>query len=89
MVKKAKYPWEVRKISYSEWGKMDFDWDNKNKVDNTVESYLFRYKNYQKGLKNEHIMKSTFGNKSIADIEIEINKWFEMCIGAYTLIEYE
>lgn len=89
MAKKAKYPWEIRKISYSEWGKMDFDWANQYKVDYTCESYFFRYDNYHKGLLNEHIMKSTFGKMSITDIKKEINNLFEKCIGAYTLIEYE
>lgn len=89
MAKKKKYPWEVNKISYSEWGRMDFDWLNHSKVHNTVQSYLFRYNNYHKGLTNDHIMKSTFGRMSHSGIKEELKKWYDRAIGAYTAIEYE
>jgi len=86
VVIKAKYPWEESKISYSEWNKLDFDWGNSYKITYTVPSYFFRYENYIKGLENDHIMKSTFGKKSIREIKDEINWWFKKCIGAYTEI---
>lgn len=85
---KAKYPWEIKEISYSEWGKMEFDWCNFHKVNTCVPSYFFRYDNYIKGLKNKHITKSVFGTKSICSIEQEIEWWFNRCVGAYTAIEY-
>ena len=46
--------------SYTEWGNLKLDWSNRYTVKYSVESYLFRYNNYQKGLNNKHIMKSTF-----------------------------
>lgn len=88
MAIKEKYPWEKHEIPYSEWGKMDFDWANEYKTSYNVPSYFFRYDNYLKGLKNHHVMKSTFGIKGIDDIEKEIDYWFKACIGAYTKIEY-
>lgn len=84
---KALKPWEKRKISYQEWGKLDFDWENEYKLNYTVESYLFRFTNYHKGLKNPTILKSTFGKKSKEDILKEIDYWFNKCIGAYNQIE--
>lgn len=89
MAHKAPLPWETREISYSEWGKMDFDWVNQYKLDHGIPSYFFRYDNYKKGLTNEHILKSTFGRKTIAEINLEIEKWFNINIGAYTRIEYD
>lgn len=89
MAKKAKYPWEIKKLTYTEWGKMDFDWSNQAKIDKWIPAYFFRYDNYHKGLKNNHIMKSTFGKKNLIEIEAEIERWYNINLGAYTEIEYE
>lgn len=69
---------------------MDYDWANEYKVTYNIESYFFRYNNYMKYIEtgNDHIRKSTFGVKSTWDIQRDINKWFNACIGAYTEIEY-
>jgi hypothetical protein len=88
MVIREKYPWEKSKISYSEWSKMKFDWTNYYKIEHSIPSYLFSYDNYIKGLENDHIMKSSFGNKSMKEIKDLINWWFERCIGAHTKIKY-
>tara|TARA_R110000772_G_scaffold17946_3_gene50007 strand:+ start:151104 stop:151505 length:402 start_codon:yes stop_codon:yes gene_type:complete len=85
---RKKYPWEEKEISYSEWGSMDFDWTNYYKVSFVVGCYQHRYNNYHKGLKNEHIMRSTFGRKEIWQIKAEINDWFTNSIGANNEIEY-
>lgn len=86
---RKKKPWEEREISYSEWGRMDYDWANEYKVCYNVESYFFRYDNYMKYKEtgNEHIKKSTFGVKHDFDIQKEIDKWFDACIGAYCEID--
>ena len=89
MAKRAKYPWEIKKLTYTEWGNMDFDWNNQAKIDKWIHAYFFRYENYHKGLENDHIMKSTFGRKTIIEIKAEIEKWYNINIGAYTKIEYE
>ena len=87
MATKAKYPWDDREVSYREWHEMDFDWQNKYKLDNCVESYFFRYNAYIKGLSNEYIIKSVFGVKSKEEIEKEIDYWFNASIGAYNNIQ--
>lgn len=84
-----KCPWEEKDITYQEWGRMNFDWSNYYKLKYSVPSYFFRLDNYMKGLKNKHIMKSTFGLKSNAEIKKEIDWWFERCIGAYCQIIYK
>ena len=89
MAKRAKYPWETKKLTYTEWGRMDFDWNNHYTVTRTIPSYFFRYDNYLKGLKNEFVLKSTFGRKTQIEIIEEIQWWFDQCLGAYTQIEYE
>jgi len=89
MAKRAKYPWEIKNLTYTEWVKMDFDWNNHVKIDKWIPAYFFRYDNYQKGLENDHIMKSTFGRKKIIEIKEEIENWYNINIGAYTKIEYE
>jgi hypothetical protein len=89
VAKKAKFPWETKNYSYQELGKMDFDWGNYNKLQQIIESYFFRHDNFIKGLENDHIMKSTFGKKSMIGIKAEIQWWFDKCIGAYNTIEYE
>lgn len=68
---------------------MDYDWANEYKVCYNVESYFFRYDNYMKYKEtgNEHIKKSTFGVKHDFDIQKEIDKWFDACIGAYCEID--
>ena len=82
--------WELKKeITYNEWGKLDVDWGNEYKLKYTVFSYFFRYNNYNEGLKNEHILKSTFGRKSIIEIKQEIEWWYRECIGAYSDIELQ
>tara|TARA_R110000851_G_scaffold330678_1_gene503772 strand:+ start:300 stop:569 length:270 start_codon:yes stop_codon:yes gene_type:complete len=89
MAKIAKFPSETKKYTYQEWGKMDFDWSNYYKLDESIHSYFFRYDNFIKGLENDHIIKSTFGKKHLLDIKDEIEWWFDKCIGAYNKIEYE
>jgi len=64
------------------------DWTNECKIMYTVESYLFRFNNYHKGLLNKHIMMSVFGAKDKNDIKKEINEWYDRCIGAYNEIEF-
>jgi hypothetical protein len=86
---KAKDPWEVKNLSYQEWGNMDFDWNNHAKVHKWIPAYFFRYNNYKKGLENEHIIKSTFGMKHEQHIQKEIQRWFSICVGAYSVIELE
>ncbi len=89
MVKRVRYPWEIKKLTYKEWSIINFDWDNQSKIDKWIPAYLFRYNNYQKGLKNKHILKSTFGRKTIIEIKEEIEMFYKICIGAYTKIEYK
>lgn len=86
---KANKPWQNLKkpINTKEWNNLNVDWGNEYKLTYTVESYLFRFVNYKKGLDNSHILKSTFGKKSIRDIEKEIAYWFLKCIGAYNEID--
>lgn len=81
-----KKPWEIKKFTYSEWAKMDYDWNNEYKVKHNVESYLFRYENFISGNVNSQIMKSTFGVKNNIEIRKEIEYWFDACIGAYSEI---
>ena len=57
MAKRAKFPWELKKLTYAEWGNLDFDWVNQSKINKWIPSYFFRYENYHKGLENEYIMK--------------------------------
>jgi len=78
--------WNPLIISVSSDG--DLTWSNEYKLHYSVPSYLFRFENFNKGLKNEHIMKSTFGRKSLKEIKEEINYWFNNCIGAYNQIEF-
>lgn len=86
MIRKT-YPWDVKDLTYREFGSLNYDWLNSYKVSKTVQSYLFRYDGYNKGLTNEYIMKSTFGRLHISDILKEIDYWFNKCIGAYSEIE--
>lgn len=85
----ASKPWETRTHTYIEWSKMDYDWKNHYKIEQTVVSYLWRYNNYLEGLKNPHIMKSTFGLKNDRDIKEEIAWWFNRCIGAHNTITFK
>ena len=80
-------PWETRDFNYQEWGKMEYDWTNESKINNSVRCYFFEYDNFIKGKKNEHILKSTFGRKSVFEIEYSISLWFKKCIGAYNEIQ--
>lgn len=84
---KSNFPFEKKQYTYQEWGCMDFDWLNYYKVTYNVESYLWRYDNYLKGIDNHHILKSTFGKSNIEDIKKEIELWFNNCLGAYNTIE--
>ncbi len=81
---KLKY-WELnpKKRNLTEWNDMPVDWVNESKLD-WVKSYFFRYDNYILGKKNMFILKSTFGNKSDIEIKEDINKWFSICVGAYS-----
>ena len=89
MIKSCKKPkpWEIRKYTYQEWGKMDFDWLNEHKLDQTIVCYFWRIENYEKGQKNEHILRSTFGMKTEYEIQQEIQYWFNASVGAYNEIE--
>jgi hypothetical protein len=90
---KSKDPHIIKQMSFNDWFYNHSNnedngnyWKNQHKL-SCIESYFFRYDNYLKGLKNPHILKSTFGIKSIDDIEKEINYWFDKCVGAYSYIE--
>lgn len=84
---RAKQFWEGKNYSYQEWANTPFDWSNFYKVKYTVESYLWRYDNYLKGLSNAHILKSTFGKSDLKSIQEEIEMWFNDSVGAYNTIE--
>ncbi len=88
MVQKVQHPSEYRKVTYTEWGTLDWDWENQAKLDKWIAAYFFRYDNYYKGLTNKHIIKSVFGQKPEDEIKKEIDWWYNECIGAYTQIKY-
>ena len=75
------------KMNTKDWLKKhkDIDWDNEAKLNKSVQSYFFRYDNYQeyKTTKNEFIKKSVFGLISDLEIEKQIKWWFNTCTGAY------
>lgn len=73
--------WDNKTISYSDWSKLNVDWINESKLDNSVPSYFFCYDNFKTN--NEYIIKSVFGVKSKLDIKCEIEYWFNKCVGAY------
>ena len=75
-------------ISYSDWSKLDVDWTNQSKLDNSIPSYFFHLNGYKKGLVNNHILKSVFGLKKKAEILEDIRWWFNNCRGAYNEIIY-
>jgi hypothetical protein len=84
-----KEPWEILGISFNDWfyGPYDKGWywrEMANKK--TIDSYLWRKENYEKGKQNEHILKSVFGKSSETEILKEINWWFDKCVGANTTI---
>lgn len=89
MVKKYKY-WELNRKcrTTKEWCEMPIDWLNEHKL-KAVDSYFFRYDNLEIGKANEFIIKSVFGNKSMFEINKEINWWFNKCIGVYSEIKIE
>jgi hypothetical protein len=78
-------PWELKKYNYLEWGEMNHDWHNESKL-SFVDSYFFRYDNYIKAKNNEFIIKSVFGNQHPKEIQMEIQWWFNACIGVYSQI---
>lgn len=86
---KNKVEYDASNYSYTEWSNLKLDWSNRYTVKYSVESYLFRYNNYQKGLSNKHIMKSTFGVMSHKSINRDIKMWYNRCIGAYNEIKYD
>lgn len=86
---RKKYPWEEEKLSYQEWSKMDFDWGNYRKATYVSGVYLHYLNNYAKGLGNDHIMKSSFGNKDDFEIKATIKMWFDKCIGSYSEISFK
>ena len=61
------------------------DWGNEYKLCYSVESYFFRYNNYNKYLEsgNLFIKKSSFGVLTDKEIKEEIDWWFKQCVGAY------
>ena len=83
---KAQKPWEIKKLTYQEWGQNKHDWENEYKLMYSVESYFFRYDNFIKGNESDVILRSVFGNKNYEDIVKDIKYWFNKCIGAYNVI---
>lgn len=80
-------PWANKNLTYQEFAKLDFDWNNEHKLDHCVRCYLHYYNNFEKGKKNEFILKSTFGRNSIEQMLETIEYWFNASIGAYSEIE--
>ena len=79
-----KYP---KKRDTYEWKLMSVDWLNECRLD-YVETYFRLLENFEAGLKNEHIMLSTFGRKPIRLIKEYIQVWFNDCVGTYSEIEF-
>lgn len=79
--------WETKDVSYSDWSKLNVDWRNESKLENSIPAYFFCYDNFNTN--NKYIIKSVFGTKSDIDIIEDINKWFNICIGAYNEIDFK
>lgn len=85
-----KYPTRKDNESYYDWFKRQPKayWINEHKKW-AAENYLWRVRQYERGLENEHIMKSTFGHMSPEQILSDIKYWFNASLGVHTQITYK